>query len=335
MKLLCYGASVTAQKFESGYFQHLEKDLSLCRAFSEIRRVAFGASQYEYAGYAFMNDVLLEDANICLIDWLTPGMKSFSNFKIDLLNQSLLNQGCLPIWLFFPRVRNFSDLPEAYYQVEKSAANYRVPFLDLRTEMSDFEDDPRRYLRDDVHTTEEGAFLYSKKISSVLNDVLPSLKDRVETSKKTPQYVSFEKENVVPPTIKEIGVELNNDNNLEFHFSYPGGFFEVFFETDIGPHMCLTEFTLFLDGELFHNQVYNNADPWSHYKRHMVIETFRKRIPSGNYTLRVSKFAGNPFQDKKTKKPLTEDWIDNDRHLTIKRASLSVSDFTFATNKEG
>lgn len=332
MKLLCYGASVTAQKFETGFFQQLTEG-KLKERFSEIERVSFGASQYEYAGYAFINDVLIEKPDICFIDWLTPGMKAFSTFKIDLLNQVLLERGCVPVWGFFPRVRNFSDLPEAYYQVEKSANEFQVPFVDFRSEMPDFTKQPDKYLRDDVHTTLLGAQKYSDKITSVIEDILPKREDILSNAKNTDKFYSFSQEGIKPPSINRVDVEVNNDTALEFEFHFSGGLLEVFFETDVGPHMCLTKFSLLHENEVVFEQIFNNADPWSHYKRHMVIETLRKRFPKGLYRLVVKKYNGNPFDDKQTKKPIVEKWVDSDRYLLIKRASISVTDFKISTIK--
>ena len=334
MKLLCYGASVTAQKFETGYFQQLTQS-SLKEYFTEIDRVAFGASQYEYAGYAFMSDVLSAKPDFCFIDWLTPGMKAFSAFKIDLLNQTLLAQNCIPVWGFFPRVRNFSDLPEAYYQVEKSANEFHVSFIDFRSEMPDFEEHPEKYLRDDVHTTLTGAQCYAKKLTSTITDLLGERDNILSSAKNSAKYESFAEQKLVPPTVKVVDETINNDNALKFNFKFGGGLLEIFFETDVGPHMCLTHFSLFQDEQLVFEQIFNNADPWSHYKRHMVIETLRKRFPEGSYRLVVKKQHGNPFDEKQTKKPIGEHWEDNDRYLPIKRASISVSDFNFQTIQVG
>ncbi len=334
MKLLCYGASVTAQKFETGYFsQLLESNLN--ENFSEIERIAFGASQYEYAGYAFINDVLEKKPDVCFIDWLTPGMKAFSPFKIDLLNQALLAQNCLPVWGFFPRVKNFNELPEAYNQVKASATQYHVPFIDFRTEMPDFPSEPEKYLRDDVHTTLEGALCYANKIVTEINDILPKLPSLIKRARNSEKYLNFASEKVNPPSIRNIGKTIDNDNSIEFNFNFPGGLLEVFFETDVGPHMCLTQFSLFNEEELVFEHIFNNADPWSHYKRHMVIETLRKRFPQGNYRLVVKKQSGNPFDEKQTKKPIEENWEEHERFLLIKRASISVADFEVKTCKVG
>lgn len=109
MNLVCFGASVTAQSTEAGYFQQLLRSSSIC-SFSSVQKVAFGASHFEYAGYGFIQDVLDMEPDVCIIDWLTPSMKGFSEYKIHLLNWSLLEIGAFPIWFFFLGVVIFITL---------------------------------------------------------------------------------------------------------------------------------------------------------------------------------------------------------------------------------
>lgn len=332
MKLVCYGASVTAQKNETGYFQQLEK-LSCTAHFDSIEKVAFGASQFEYAGYSYMQDVLDKKPDICVIDWLTPSMPGFNEFKIDLLNYALLSINCLPVWVFFPRVNNFNNLPKSFGQVRDSAKNFSIDFLDLRNEMPNFVEEPQKYLRDAVHTTIDGAKCYAKVINNELENIVKSLDERLLSAKQSEGYKLTAEKKYSVPLIKEYDFTIDSSHNVEIDFEYEGGFFEVYFDTEIGPHICLLDFTLYKNGEIFEHQIFNKVDPWCYYNRSMIIETLRKRIPAGNYKLVIKKSDGNPFAEYETRKPVEEHWDEVDRYINVKRISVTADDFELSINR--
>jgi hypothetical protein len=320
VKLLCYGASVTAQKFETGYFQQLENS-ELKEKFSSIERVAFGASQYEYAGYAFIQDVLDKKPKVCVIDWLTPSMKGFNEYKITLLNKSLLEQNCLPIWVFFPRLNNFQEPTEAYSQVKNSAESFKVPFLDLREHMQDFSSDPSKYLRDAVHTTLVGAQRYASVIETFVFDL--DIEHSIKESLLSDGYSTSIELNDTVPLVIDAKYKIDNESALQIDIQYQGGFFEIFFETEVGPHLCRLIFQVYQDNELCFEEKINPADPWSYYTRKMVVETLRRRIPPGDYTIRISKESGDPFESIETRKPIEVQWNDEERYIELTRISLN------------
>ncbi|WP_342804832.1 hypothetical protein [Alteromonas sp. M12] len=332
MKLVCYGASVTAQKNDTGYFQQLVES-SCASSFSSIEKVAFGASQFEYAGYSFMQDVLDYKPDICVIDWLTPSMPGFNAFKIDLLNYALLSINCLPVWVFFPRVNNFSNLPNSFAQVSDSTQQFSLNFLDLRSEMPDFLDDPKKYLRDAVHTTLDGAKCYAKAINNELKKVISEFDERLSLAKLSEGYKLTAEKKYSIPLIKESEFTIDSFCSLEIDFQYKGGFFEVYFDTDIGPHICFLDCTLYKDGELFDHQIFNKVDPWCYYKRSKIIVVLRKRIPAGNYKLVIQKGNGNPFEERETRKPVEEHWNEVDRYISVKRISATADDFKLSMNR--
>lgn len=326
MKILCYGASVTAQKFESGYFQQLS-DLLASDSQYTLERVTFGASQFEYAGYAFMSDVIDKQPDICIIDWLTPGMTSFNQYKIDLLNYSLIKSGCVPIWVFFPRVDNFSNVPDSYRQVTESANNFNIPFIDARTSLPNFIGNEIKYLRDKVHTTFEGARIYANAIFDTLSTVTTELENALENAKHSSGYSCFNDSAYSVPLVKPLEAVVDDSHQLIIEFEFNGGFLEIFLETVVGPHLCYLSFTVFKDNEVVDVITFNPADPWCHYERNMVVETLRKRYPSGNYKIVVSKQSGNPFEDIKTKKVIEQQCPDSDRYMSVSRISINCNSF--------
>lgn len=332
MKLVCYGASVTAQTNETGYVQQLMES-SCAKYFSSIEKVAFGASQFEYAGYSFMQDVLDQKPDICVIDWLTPSMPGFNAFKIDLLNYALLAQDCLPIWVFFPRINNFENVPNSFEQVKVSANKFSIDLLDLRSEMPDFRANAYHYLRDDVHTTQAGAKCYSNKISRHVVISLLNIKERIAQARESEGFKETLLKNYSIPLIKPIQASINSQQIVEIDFNYDGGFFEVYFDTEIGPHICYLDFKLYKEGELFYDETFNKVDPWCYYNRSMIIETLRKRIPEGSYKLVISKGIGNPFTEKETRKPVEELWDESDRFILIKRISVTTPHYELSINR--
>jgi len=332
MKLVCYGASVTAQKNETGYFQQLQ-EMPCATHFESIEKLAFGASQFEYAGYSFMQDVLDKQPDICVIDWLTPSMPGFNAFKIDLLNYALLSINCLPVWVFFPRVNNFSNPPNSFTQVSESTQKFSLDFLDLRGEMPDFLDDPKKYLRDAVHTTLDGAECYAKTINNELEKSIKEFDERLNLAKKSEGFKLTAEQKYSIPLIKKSEFTINSSDSVELDFHYKGGFFEVYFDTEIGPHICFLDFTLYKDGKIFDHQIFNKVDPWCYYNRSMIIETLRKRIPAGSYKLVIKKGEGNPFAESETRKPVEEHWDEVDRYISVKRISVTADDFELSINR--
>jgi len=320
MKLICYGASVTAQKNDSGYFTYLSKS-DLVDVFDVIERITFGASQYEYAGYAFMSDVLEEKPDVCLIDWLTPGMKSFNKYKISLLNRLLLERNCLPIWIFFPRIDNFENLTDGYFQVKNDAKDFGVPFVDLLDYMPNFGDSPEKYLRDKVHTNEIGA----KKYSDVLVDIIKSqdVPIAISNARRSIAFKESQGEGYIMPMVLLCSHTIKDENNICLATNWQGGLLEIFLETTVGPHVCLLTFKVFDSDTLIWEQIINPADPWCYYERKMVVETLRKRFPIGRYSIVISKSNGDPFADINLRKPKVVEYDEKDRYLSVERLSIN------------
>lgn len=321
MKIVCYGASVTAQKFKTGYFENLKEVLKSKK--HTLGRVAFGGSHFEYAGYACIRDVLEKKPDICIIDWLTPSMKGFSEFKIDLLNSALISHDCIPIWFYFPRVSNFDIESNAYNQVLSSCKKFGVDFIDVRSKLLDFKKDPTVYLRDDVHTTEQGAIVYSKTIFEKLTEIEIEFQEKLKKLKSTPTFNNSSE--YFLPNIYKIDYTIKDTQALGFEFEHDGNRLEIFFETEVGPHLSYLNMIIEdSKNEIVVDKIFNNADPWSYYKRPMVVETLRQHLSRGHYKAQVRKFPGNPFDEKQTKKPLVETWLDEDRYFELRRMSINA-----------
>lgn len=321
MKLVCYGASVTAQQSDTGYFHNLCSS-RLNQRFDVIERITFNASLFEYAGYGFIGDVLAQTPDICLIDWLTPTLDRFSNYKIILLNKTLLDQNCLPVWVFFPRTDNFKNLPEAYEQVKQEAKRFKAPFIDLLDFLPDFAANASEYLRDAVHTTKAGAEVYARCIVEQIENI--HLKQHLLAAKNSEGYRSARELPFLVPSLLDIGKTISSDTSVEITFDWAGGFLEIFLDTTVGPHVPNLNFAVYRNGVSEFDEKLNPADRWCYYQRRMAVATLRRELPQGLYKVIISKGEGNPFDIKQTDKPIEESVPDESRYLEIKRLAINA-----------
>lgn len=77
MKIVCFGASVTAQKETAGYYHFLEGSYKKRNLEFNFDKVSFGASNFNDAGFAYMKTIEqnMFKPDVCIIDWLTPALK--------------------------------------------------------------------------------------------------------------------------------------------------------------------------------------------------------------------------------------------------------------------
>ena len=187
--------------------------------------------------------------------------------------------------------------------------------------MYDFKDDPAKYLREAVHSTKEGATTYSKTIVESLLDI--NLNAKLEEAKQSQGFQDAMDMDYQVSYVLEVNKSINSDSSIEISFDWLGGFFEMFFDTTVGPHVPLLNFCVYRDGEKDFDERINPTEPWCFYQRLMVVETLRKRLPKGTYRVVVSKLDGNPFLEKQTKKPIDVEVVDSERYLDIKRISMN------------
>ncbi|GAA6167802.1 hypothetical protein [Sessilibacter corallicola] len=310
--LVCFGASVTAQKFKTGYFKQLENS-NCFGLFDTVSRVAFGGSHLDIAGYAFMEDVIKLKPKVCILDWHSTSMRKFSDDKLYCIIYSLVMNGCLPLWVFVPRTDTFSDLPKSYYQSKKSG----VPFLDLIPHLDNFNKDSSIYLRDVVHTNLNGAKVYARLISQAISGLVDNFKVEFEKAQANLREVP----NISPPTVVVFPRIVTRQFNAEHEFYHNGGLLEVFAECLVGPSLCFSEIRIYNKSVEVIKKIVNLADPWCYYNRVSVVQLVKMNLDLGHYTLSIQYFEGNPLADVHLRS-IPENFIDdNDRCLEIKRLS--------------
>jgi hypothetical protein len=161
-KIVFFGASVTAQP--NGYVDKCVNKLNNYK----LIKVPFGGMHLNDAGYFFLDEVVKFQPKYCFIDFFGTGyMESNDNTKLYINNiiTTLKRNNIFPIFLILPR----KDLEEHQKKREeflnmciKQCKMYNSEIIDLRylTVEHDFD----YFLKDIVHTTNEGAELFADNI---------------------------------------------------------------------------------------------------------------------------------------------------------------------------
>ncbi len=300
---MCYGASVTAQKKQSGYFTHLQKHFENKSNF-ELSKLSFGASHFDYAGYGYAKQMLEEKPDIALIDWLTPSMKKFSLDKIINLNNELIKLGCLPIWVNFPRKDDLNCQRECYTQVKKVALKSGAIFFDLIEQLS-AEKIENEYLRDIVHTTECGAEKYASKIIELIDSIVISdfeLKI-LPLDKPIDIFSIYDIESLIDkgsPLLMKV-IKTTDLSPIE-----------LLLNTRIGPNSCFIDIEIYDEsGVLIETKIINPTDPWCHYSRDMILPTVRLPYLKESYSIKLKHGGDNALDDVKLKGEVREPLEDN------------------------
>jgi hypothetical protein len=307
MKVLVYGASVTAQKDEGGFYQHLKNQ----RGF-DLLRISFGASHLQFAGLAMISKVLAEKPDVCVLDWVTPSTKSFPDGIVERINRILIQHNIFPIWVLFPRTDDPYCSRECCEQIKAHASEsvWVRSFVE-----SDFgnNSDLKSILRDVVHTNKEGAQLYAKFIEEILLDYHSS---NYELCSDINQNQSIS-ESI--PLLLQHNFTINKDNSYKLRLTILDKCdLNIFVLCQIGPTSPVIDVKLKKNEKVVNTYQRNVVDPWCYYTRDMLINlpTIRA-VESGTYEIELSVADVEPFEKMNTLKPINDnDTVNiNDRFL--------------------
>lgn len=314
MKIVCYGASVTAQKNSGGYYSYLESYFA-SKPEIELSRLSFGASHFDFAGFGYARLLLDKQPDIAIIDWLTPSMKRFTLEKIIKLNNALIEKNCLPIWVNFPRKDDLNCQRECYSQVRTVAHESGAIFFDL-IEVLDIEKIRSEYLRDIVHTTEFGARAYAKELiqhiekidhSKIELKILP-LVDPIILFKQYKIECTIEKS-------KELKLVVTNSETVNGEF---------LLNTRIGPNSCLLELSIYDEkNNEIGTKMVNPTDAWCHYSRNMILPTLKLGVLKPGYSV-VLKHGGDEALDISILKGEIKEPLETEKFLHIFDISCNV-----------
>ncbi len=320
MKLVCYGASVTAQKDKSGYFFYLQNLLEK-HGFSVIERLSFGASHFDYAGFGYSRLLIDLKPDICLIDWLTPSMKEFTTDKIVKLNNELIINGAIPIWVNFPRKDDLNNERKCFQQVKNACHDASIEFWDFCEMVNGVKEHPEKFIRDVVHTNEIGALSYAEVLAcNLIKDRhIPKLTDT--PIKKLPLVYSFERKINIGEMVC-VDIKLSQETLVE-----------VLLEAIIGPAVCLFELEIIEKhtGNIVLKKEVNPADPWCYYERTMVLPPIKAQCDKGDYTLGILAVDGDPLSSIELRQPINRESFE--RSIQFNRIAVNADYFEITEGK--
>lgn len=307
--VVCYGASVTAQKNEGGYFYHLKK---LCDATDiDLHNLSFGGSHFDFAGYGFISLLLELKPDIVILDWLTPSSKNIDDMKLESFNNSLIEAGIKPVWVHFPRKDDLSCQRLCYSKIKKLANLSNSVFLDILEAVPFFHKNAEIYLRDIVHTTELGAELYAKTLFHLLEkrDKIPDCKISGYIKKNLPIIYKIDKV-VDHKNSIQLNIKNNNSKNIE-----------VLVDCEIGPNTPYIEIIINKENDTL-SKIVNPIDPWCYYTRNMILPSITFNMEKGDYNLILKTTLGDPFTKVNLLKPVK---IERkvERFIKIKKIIIS------------
>ena len=246
--VIFYGASVTHQSGDSGYFTHLKNRLFELGWNAE--RMTYPSSQLGNAGFFnLINFNFDQSIDLVVLEWSTTSEASYQEKKIKVIFEFFLSKKIPLLILILPQRNNYMKPRVSELQLQQSALLYGTGLIDLRSLclLYDFS----TLIRDDVHTTEKGALLYSTCIENYF--------------KESSFDVIYDCVNYVDPIfsclIKDF--TLKSGESLNFEISSLGGDAEIVIDHIIGPFSPIVNIQAsngtFMERTFF--------DPWCHYER--------------------------------------------------------------------
>lgn len=187
MKIVFFGASVTQQGEEHGYYPRLVKRLRSSYKTLETRRFAFGNCHFANMGHFALSRVIAEKPDICILDWLsTSHPPTKDEYKV--LLEILTINNIVPVTAIFPRK---DKIMSSVFSWIKDIGWY---YIDIG-EQPGFQ--PDIFLRDSVHTNKDGAEFYSRTLYMYIERLTESvnssesLRQNPEIPRDTSIYADF------------------------------------------------------------------------------------------------------------------------------------------------
>jgi hypothetical protein len=273
IRILFFGASVTAQSGENGFYDHLVK-LDSKNAY---RRLSFGSSQFDNAGFFNLPIILREQdkPDIVFFEWSTTNEQHFNPDKLSYFVMSLLHNNILPIFLLLPKIDTFKENRKSDFLLYELADSFQLPLLDLRYLL--FKHLPTEIIRDIVHTTPFGANVYASKIYKFLcsfgeNDLLLA------------RVAEFDFKKSYKLDVHEINKEIGKDQYLELNFDAISTRSEITVSLLKGPFSPIIN--IFSNDSLIKEQ--SIFDPWCHYERENFTSLIHSsQIEHGNNKIAI------------------------------------------------
>jgi hypothetical protein len=156
--ILLHGASVTQQGNESSYFEQLLKVVNPATSLN-LRKKGYGGCHFHDAGFLTIDTDTDEPTDICILEWNTTGQGWFDENKLTYVAGKLMSKKIMPIFLILARADTINANRKSEDQILDFCSKNKILCLDYRNLIN-----PQIDLRDNVHTTEQGAIKYAQKL---------------------------------------------------------------------------------------------------------------------------------------------------------------------------
>jgi hypothetical protein len=263
MKILFYGASVTAQAKGNGYVEYLSSIDKLNALGIMVSSVSFAGSNFNLAGLAFINDVIEKKPDICFLEWATrPGL---DQAKIAIANDILISNKIVPIWLVLPLYEESDDYLNRLRNIYEACKLSKTRILYVKDKIINYYSIKATLLRDNVHTKTEGARQYGNVIADFI--VL------LVTDKKIEPNSLPNAEPILGPNIYSFP-KLTVNRSLTFYLENleRGKVTKLIIQLIVGPATPLLTVNI-CSGCGTHSDIHiiDPSDEWSFYERRYVI----------------------------------------------------------------
>ncbi len=255
-KIFFFGASVTHQSGDSGYYSKI----SINERY-DFNRLSFPSSQLFNAGFFNVHKIFEMDTihDIIFLEWSTTGENSYELHTLKYIVGIILKNNAHPVFLILPTHQNLVSR-NSENLLFKVGVEWGVPVLDLRYKHESILID---CLRDGVHTNENGANLYANWILDFL--------DGFDYSSK-PTFVNDESSKYIISSLTSKFLMMKG-NVLELEFLKINHTSEISIIHRVGPFSPILEYYSDNDDLIWEKEF---LDPWCRYER----ENFTTLIPN-------------------------------------------------------
>ena len=193
MNISFFGASVTGQK--TGYVHHFKNHAESDKYDFNITIHGYGSMHIKDAGMCFIDSVLEDNPNYCLIDWFsTAYIPSESELKVylDTFRFKLIPHCQIVFLLLGGSESHMSDKrADMYKQVIEYSVENEIPYIEVHEHVRQFS--TLDLYRDSVHTLDFGSKLYGDFIyKSFIENTLPK-QDRNYSNIRKTKYSEIKK----------------------------------------------------------------------------------------------------------------------------------------------
>lgn len=259
MNIIFFGASVTEQTHLSGFVPTFRETIENNKLNYNVIQKGFGSMHLSDAGICKIDTIINEKPDICFLDWFSTGFitidKSELFLYLDVIVRKLILINSKICFLLLERLDLCNNRLTMFSIVKEYCNLYNIHFIEIYNNTNKNE-----LLRDDVHTNELGAQLYSNKIYEYfVNNII----------NKDIEYTNIPNENKYS-NIKTLQVnkDIYDEINMNGNFEIVGilqkmgnfcGIVEIIRNDEIGYKL-------------------NTWDPWCYFTR----DSIKIQIPLSN-----------------------------------------------------